>query len=84
MYFNSQPHKEADIHQLHKTKQENYFNSQPHKEADKEITEYEYDRDISIHSLTRRLTPRIIITVNNQKDFNSQPHKEADFMSFLV
>ena len=34
-YFNSQPHKEADISQLYTSKCVMYFNSQPHKEADR-------------------------------------------------
>ena len=33
---------------------------------------------ISIHSLTRRLTPWFLAFVFPPKDFNSQPHKEAD------
>ena len=34
MYFNSQPHKEADPESLRAADQKGYFNSQPHKEAD--------------------------------------------------
>ena len=33
-YFNSQPHKEADIHKDQEKHSKKYFNSQPHKEAD--------------------------------------------------
>ena len=33
-YFNSQPHKEADLVKLHLCRTPQYFNSQPHKEAD--------------------------------------------------
>ena len=33
-----------------------HFNSQPHKEADEQDVCCEYDRVISTHSLTRRLT----------------------------
>ncbi len=57
-YFNSQPHKEADLvwHRLRGIYP--YFNSQPHKEADHgeevEVAVWE----ISTHSLTRRLTTR--------------------------
>ena len=34
MYFNSQPHKEADGFRFGLTILKAYFNSQPHKEAD--------------------------------------------------
>ena len=34
MYFNSQPHKEADYYQYISYIHTYYFNSQPHKEAD--------------------------------------------------
>ena len=33
-YFNSQPHKEADIIEIIIIEQAFHFNSQPHKEAD--------------------------------------------------
>ena len=56
MHFNSQPHEEADHAMIMLSGIIHHFNSQPHEEADKEITEYEYDRDISTHSLTKRLT----------------------------
>ena len=57
-----------------------YFNSQPHKEADRNgcNTDTEHG-SISTHSLTRRLTMRIISTPARSQYFNSQPHKEADF-----
>ena len=56
-YFNSQPHKEADILFLFRLSVDNYFNSQPHKEADRGIAFTSYaDGFISTHSLTRRLT----------------------------
>ena len=34
LYFNSQPHKEADLTQTATMQTLSYFNSQPHKEAD--------------------------------------------------
>ena len=34
VYFNSQPHEEADIISHRKKEMANYFNSQPHEEAD--------------------------------------------------
>ena len=37
----------------------NYFNSQPHKEADHSACKPPFFREISTHSLTRRLTTRI-------------------------
>ena len=35
LYFNSQPHKEADIIEIEEAAANEYFNSQPHKEADR-------------------------------------------------
>ena len=37
-----------------------HFNSQPHKEADEQDVCCEYDRVISTHSLTRRLTLQMV------------------------
>ena len=55
-YFNSQPHKEADLYTPYLLFNLRYFNSQPHKEADNmEEKQYRY-QNISTHSLTRRLT----------------------------
>ena len=44
MYFNSQPHKEADGRYSRYLTAILYFNSQPHKEADDTGEYYEYDR----------------------------------------
>ena len=56
LYFNSQPHKEADyLVCLHRTNTRN-FNSQPHKEADAPTYCTKSAWCISTHSLTRRLT----------------------------
>ena len=54
--FNSQPHKEADNRNRTPAIQTVHFNSQPHKEADNAGTILVKDKDISTHSLTRRLT----------------------------
>ena len=59
VYFNSQPHKEADLKIFWFYTISIYFNSQPHKEADK-LTELQNNvLTISTHSLTRRLTKDI-------------------------
>ena len=60
-YFNSQPHKEADLvwHRLRGIYP--YFNSQPHKEADNIWIWRCYPLSISTHSLTRRLTSMLIL-----------------------
>ena len=58
---------------------QSHFNSQPHKEADERSGEYQCNiTDISTHSLTRRLTPAMILLLEKFINFNSQPHKEAD------
>ena len=57
LYFNSQPHKEADLVWLRLLVIYPYFNSQPHKEADNVLCKEGESHDcISTHSLTRRLT----------------------------
>ena len=78
MYFNSQPHEEADGSSTVTIPQASYFNSQPHEEADCQIG-CQYARcDISTHSLTKRLTMMVQMTIVNHLYFNSQPHEEAD------
>ena len=55
-YFNSQPHKEADdLSRVLKINRK-HFNSQPHKEADMDSATSSSLKNISTHSLTRRLT----------------------------
>ena len=57
IYFNSQPHKEADCVPDPFFFFVPYFNSQPHKEADNgPVGTRPVRAGISIHSLTRRLT----------------------------
>ena len=56
MYFNSQPHKEADMLTDVFVQTVDYFNSQPHKEADNVNALGNIQPKISTHSLTRRLT----------------------------
>ena len=55
-YFNSQPHKEADLTKPEYVPIIEHFNSQPHKEADQSLRAIRADYSISTHSLTRRLT----------------------------
>ena len=45
MYFNSQPHKEADFTGGDHCNVQNYFNSQPHKEADEKLFKRKKHRD---------------------------------------
>ena len=78
MYFNSQPHKEADLSCFCNYNNIDYFNSQPHKEADWDSDLLKQSLDISTHSLTRRLTTSTLIRLCYIFYFNSQPHKEAD------
>ena len=56
MYFNSQPHKEADDRKAGLYDLAKNFNSQPHKEADLTALDKALNGKISTHSLTRRLT----------------------------
>ena len=55
-HFNSQPHKEADVHFPAVRPPVCHFNSQPHKEADGPKNPTLFFYVISTHSLTRRLT----------------------------
>ena len=56
MYFNSQPHEEADVNDDLKAIIRTNFNSQPHEEADSVAEMIAFCPIISTHSLTRRLT----------------------------
>ena len=57
IYFNSQPHEEADVAlKSEAVKMPPYFNSQPHEEADYSPTAANVWWNISTHSLTKRLT----------------------------
>ena len=78
LYFNSQPHKEADLSYRGCSGRYKYFNSQPHKEADLSCFCVELKFFISTHSLTRRLTKQVCLHAGLRRNFNSQPHKEAD------
>ena len=82
IYFNSQPHKEADNPELLQEESDEYFNSQPHKEADGIRRYLIAVMLISTHSLTRRLTLSKRYRNYQLQYFNSQPHKEADSISF--
>ena len=57
MYFNSQPHEEADLFFVDCLLKFIHFNSQPHEEADNGHLPLIRSSSISTHSLTRRLTP---------------------------
>ena len=61
IYFNSQPHEEADRPPGHRRSHPLYFNSQPHEEADEELLDKKDALDISTHSLTKRLTEDAIL-----------------------
>ena len=79
MYFNSQPHEEADGDATFKNADyQVHFNSQPHEEADHAKMDRLYDKSISTHSLTKRLTTTETNRSRNGSYFNSQPHEEAD------
>ena len=55
------------------------FNSQPHEEADGIYPGWVRNKkDISTHSLTKRLTFARILHFFGDVYFNSQPHEEAD------
>ena len=78
LYFNSQPHEEADNLCPSKRNVPRHFNSQPHEEADDgRVAVCQPDR-ISTHSLTKRLTELLIDGKCPNEYFNSQPHEEAD------
>ena len=80
-YFNSQPHKEADMcFGIPQGGDEISTHS-----LTRRLTQLDRPLDtittISTHSLTRRLTMHRIVRNMHQAHFNSQPHKEADFSS---
>ena len=79
MYFNSQPHEEADFIIIAVKIDTCYFNSQPHEEADPCLSLYCFAYSISTRSLTRRLTVSCGNICCIAENFNSQPHEEADY-----
>ena len=82
MYFNSQPHEEADTVQ---NSDITITDISTHS-LTKRLTTFEsierYSRYISTHSLTKRLTVFYAGCIINSKHFNSQPHEEADGFHF--
>ena len=79
--FNSQPRKEADVWVIVLHRSDDCFNSQPRKEADNGVQVPHIFRNVSTHSLARRLTCRGCIKADRTECFNSQPRKEADGVS---
>ena len=59
-YFNSQPHEEADGNIKKVGFRSGHFNSQPHEEADEAEARLRGRRNISTHSLTKRLTIDVV------------------------
>ena len=78
LYFNSQPHEEADYNPVLFLTFLANFNSQPHEEADGFSVVDGDMKIISTHSLTKRLTAVTTAALQNWRYFNSQPHEEAD------
>ena len=79
IYFNSQPHEEADGRKCCASTMNTHFNSQPHEEADNSQSCTPFScGSISTHSLTRRLTVHYLNLILVVSHFNSQPHEEAD------
>ena len=83
MYFNSQPHEEADwkcpgLRNIH---------SISTRSLTRRLTAVHKGRvaicNISTRSLTRRLTSRVWNKNGNYRYFNSQPHEEADLMDLF-
>ena len=67
IYFNSQPHEEADPLAIFAWFSWSYFNSQPHEEADNFSTDGSATIGISTHSLTKRLTKTLVSWQTNWK-----------------
>ena len=78
MYFNSQPHEEADGYGIRKTSKETISTHS----LTKRLTTFQPclrgKKTISTHSLTKRLTHYIVLRSVCTGYFNSQPHEEAD------
>ena len=84
IYFNSQPHEEADdADELIKYIKIWDFNSQPHEEADMTGAVGYTQAIISTHSLTKRLTMIWKHHRDRLEYFNSQPHEEADQLTII-
>ena len=91
IYFNSQPHEEADLGNSLSLTFESYFNSQPHEEADWSEAEWVPDMGISTHSLTKRLTLptalpaslRNISTHSLTKRLTTESHTQIDSATYF-
>ena len=78
-YFNSQPHKEADVIIVHCSDSGIFISTHSLTRRLTKCTETSwFFSNISTHSLTRRLTPTFLSGNRQRYHFNSQPHKEAD------
>ena len=81
LYFNSQPHEEADVLDDFPFLVFFYFNSQPHEEADHRLLERGHCNayfNSQPHEEADLFYP---MPLPKQFDFNSQPHEEADLVT---
>ena len=78
MYFNSQPHKEADMAENGNSGGYGYFNSQPHKEADKSKARKKSWKPYFNSQPHKEADGENEWEKFFSRHFNSQPHKEAD------
>ena len=85
IYFNSQPHKEADVFTNEKNiHSESISTHSLTRRLTSTRAGIDYTLSISTHSLTRRLTVYQIHRRNQEVNFNSQPHKEADISNTML
>ena len=78
MYFNSQPHEEADQHERETGSAYCISTHSLTRRLTGTALLNILDYDISTHSLTRRLTFQLMLKKRTGFYFNSQPHEEAD------
>ena len=78
IYFNSQPHEEADGYGIRKTSKETISTHSLTKRLTIKVFVIHTFLFISTHSLTKRLTVTQYRGYTMNTYFNSQPHEEAD------
>ena len=78
--FNPHPHEEGDANPREKFIWSKHFNPHPHEEGDILEKRDAVVEEISIHTLTKRVTPPPPPTRGKDRIFNPHPHEEGDLL----
>ena len=78
MRFNPHPHAEGDLNTHTLPILLPRFNPHPHAEGDSYSLGCQYFTNVSIHTLTRRVTKKQTAPGSKTSSFNPHPHAEGD------